>query len=49
MELSGKAAFVTGGSGDIGGAIAEASRRRGRTLRFPTSVMRNVRVCLSML
>jgi NAD(P)-dependent dehydrogenase (short-subunit alcohol dehydrogenase family) len=29
MELSGKAAFVTGGSGDIGGAIARALAKAG--------------------
>ena len=49
MELSGKTAFVTGGSGDIGGAIARGLAKAGGTLRFPTSVMRNVRVRLSML
>ena len=29
MELSGKAAFVTGGSGDIGGAIARGLAKAG--------------------
>jgi 3-oxoacyl-[acyl-carrier protein] reductase len=29
MELSGKTAFVTGGSGDIGGAIARALAKAG--------------------
>ena len=29
MELGGKAAFVTGGSGDIGGAIARSLAKAG--------------------
>ena len=34
VDLNGKVAFVTGGSGDIGGAIARALRERARRCRF---------------
>ena len=46
MELGGKAAFVTGGSGDIGGAIARRLAKAGVDVAVSYVGNRNAQVRL---